>query len=115
MKRTTKIRAVIAAAGAILPMALAQAYEENIMSTAATGYFQQQAAMPKSHADEYLQQHMHVTKTPLLWTIVTYDNAPPGAQGPVREEMNPQAASARTAEQGMWEQRLYPIGGQDTP
>lgn len=116
MNRTTKFRVAIAAAGVILPVALAQAYEENIISTAQTGYFQYQASLPKSNADEYLAQHMHVTKTPLLWTIVTYDNdVAPGAQGPVREEWNPQANSARMAEQTQLERSFYPIGARNTP
>ncbi|HEX8989592.1 MAG TPA: hypothetical protein VF816_16665 [Rhodocyclaceae bacterium] len=107
----SSLRILAAAVATAAPLGLAQA--NDFIQTAQTGYFQEAASMPKS-SDPLLAQNVHVRRTPLLWEIVTYDNAAPGAQGPIREEPNPQEQSMRAADEGFW-QRMYPIGDSDTP
>lgn len=112
MKQQTSIRILVAAATALAPLAAAHA--NDFIPTAQAGYFQQAAAMPKSNADLMAMQGTHVRRNMLGWEIVTYDNPAAGPQGPVREEENPQANAARSAEESFWD-RFYPIGGEGTP
>jgi hypothetical protein len=110
VRRSTSFRIFLTAAMAAAP--LLQANANDFIQTNQTGYFQQAAAAPKSSGERFAAQGVHVRKNLLGWEIVTYDN-PPGPQGPVREELNPQGQAMRSADQSFWD-NLYPIGGQGT-
>lgn len=112
MKRLTSFRILVAAAAASAPVL--QAHALDIIPLAGTGYFQQEAAAPKSSGEVIAAQTTHVQKNMLGWEIVTYDVSPAGPQGPVRDEANPQNDAVRAADQAFW-RRLEPIGGMDTP
>ncbi|HEX8964739.1 MAG TPA: hypothetical protein VF801_17195 [Rhodocyclaceae bacterium] len=110
MKRLTNFRILVAAIAAAAPLAAAHA--NDFTSTAWTGYFQEAAAQPKG-PDMLALTGGHVRKNMLGWEFITYDNRL-GPQGPIREEFNPQASSARSADDAFWQRTMYPIDGYGT-
>ncbi|MDD5249486.1 MAG: hypothetical protein PHY45_10900 [Rhodocyclaceae bacterium] len=108
---------LVVAVAALAPLTAAQA--SDFTTSGIMGEFQRDANMPMPSAADTaaMQAGRHVQHNPLGWEIVTYDNAPAGAQGPMRgdEEAAAHAAAAREDQAKYWQRALGPVGGVDTP
>lgn len=115
MKRQIRLHVLAATIACMAPLGFAQARD---LIPAAVSEFQKLVAMPKTQADELAMQRSGGYREPLYKDFTIYDVprdvARMGAFGPIREEENPQAVMARTANQNFWDS-FYPIGGQGTP